>query len=359
MSASESRHAVLGLGKVSPETLQRIILPFTGARRPEVRVGPGQGLDAAVVELGDGRVMVAATDPLWASPTLGMERSGWLAAHQVASDLVTTGFAPQYALIDLHLPPAMADADLEAYWSAMHRAWRQLGVSVIGGHTGRYPGCDYTIVGAGTLLAFGPGDAYLSPAMARPGDRIVLTKGAAVEATGALAALFPRTVADRLGSQWQPRCEAFLEKASVVPEARAAVAAGIRDDGVTSLHDATEGGVVGALAELAAACNHGIDADLTRVPVAEETRRICNLFELDPLRITSQGTLLLTVRPHRVGAVQAAMESIGVPSVEIGRIVPAGEGRFVRTAGGREPLVVPASDPYWDAYQQACEAGWS
>lgn len=346
------------LGKVAPRFLQEAILPFLGARRPEVRLGPGQGLDTAAVDLGDGRLLVATADPLWAAPRLGMARSAWLAAHLVASDLATSGFPPQLALVELNLPPRMSDEELRAYWQGLHRAWEAMGVAVIGGHTGRYAGCDYTIVGSATLLAVGPADRYVSPAHARPGDRILVTKGAAIEATGVLAASFPRTVAERLGADWQRRCEAFLDRASVVADALAAARAGTGPHGVTAMHDATEGGILGGLAEMAAACGQGIVVDASKVPVAEETRRICELFELDPLVIAGEGALLIAVRPERVAAVRQELARIGQPAAEIGWVRPPGEGRWVETPSGRRPLEVPEWDPYWEAYRRAVESGW-
>ncbi|TMQ50960.1 MAG: hypothetical protein E6K73_06975 [Candidatus Eisenbacteria bacterium] len=72
-----------------------------------------------------------------------------------ASDLWTSGIQPAYAAVTLNLPPRLGEAELSEYWEAMSAAWEELGVAVVGGHTGRYTGCDLTIVGAGTLVGVG------------------------------------------------------------------------------------------------------------------------------------------------------------------------------------------------------------
>ncbi|MFI5371626.1 MAG: AIR synthase related protein, partial [Candidatus Eisenbacteria bacterium] len=163
------------LGKIDPAVFERIIASRLGAARPEVLVGPRPGCDGAVMKIGAGRVMAVTTDPLSVIPALGFERSAVLACHLIASDLWTTGIPPAYAAVDFNLPPQITDAEFERYWSAMSGEWERLGVAVVTGHTGRYAGCDYSIVGAATLLGVGDEGRYIAPTMARPGDRVLIT----------------------------------------------------------------------------------------------------------------------------------------------------------------------------------------
>ena len=64
-------------------------------------------------------------------------------------------------------------------------------MAIVAGHTARYDGTDYPMVGGATVMAIGPKDKYITPAMARVGDVVIVTKGAAIEATGLFAATFP------------------------------------------------------------------------------------------------------------------------------------------------------------------------
>ena len=192
-AAPEERSGeVSALGKIASGQFERVIAPRLGAAREEVLVGPRAGQDSAIVRLGGGRVMAVTTDPLSVVPALGFEASARLSCHLIASDLWTTGLAPAWASITFTLPPRMDDAGFEEYWRGMSDEWAKLGVAVVTGHTGRYEGCDYSIVGAGTLMGVGEESGYLTPAMAAPGDRVIVTKGCAVEATAIAAWLFPR-----------------------------------------------------------------------------------------------------------------------------------------------------------------------
>src|SRR6185503_3740442 len=171
-----------------------------GAARAEVAVGPRVGHDAAVVKIGAGRVMVVTTDPLSLIPALGLERSARLACHLIASDLWTTGIPPAYVSVDFNLPPSFDDDAFGSYWRAMSDEWAKLGVAVVTGHTGRHPGCGENIIGAATLIGVGDEGRYITPAMARPGDQVIVSKGCAIEAAAIAALAWP----ERLGQHVDP-----------------------------------------------------------------------------------------------------------------------------------------------------------
>src|SRR5437867_4309672 len=137
------------------DEFERTIAPRLGARRDEVSVGPGVGRDSAIIKIGAGRVMAVTTDPLSLILAFGPADSAWLACHLIASDLWTSGIPPAYASVSFALPPALPTADFEAYWTAMSDEFARLGIAVVTGHTGRYAGCDLTIIGAATLIGVG------------------------------------------------------------------------------------------------------------------------------------------------------------------------------------------------------------
>jgi len=359
------------IGKLLPEAFAALIAPHLGARRPEVLVGPHAGCDSAIVRVGEGRVMAVTTDPLSLVPALGPERSARLACHLLASDLWTTGIAPQFATVSLHLPPGLDDATLGAYAGAMSEEWKQLGVAVVAGHTGRYEGCDLTIVGAATVMGFGDESRYLTPAMASPGDRVVVTKGCAIEATAVAARLFPKRLEAELrelaGGTGRGEAEiaaalvrarALLDQVTVVPDCRAALRAGVRERGVTALHDATEGGVLGGLVELAAACGHDLRVRGAAIPLSLEARAACAAFGIDPRWTLSEGTLIACARPERVGAVLEELARDGIPAAEVGEVVEGAGGVRLEEGGGERRIDRAEGDPYWEAYGRAVREGW-
>jgi hydrogenase maturation factor len=347
------------LGKISPEVFERTIAPHLGATRPDVLLGPRAGTDAALLRVGAGRVIAVTTDPLSIVPALGMADSARLACHLLASDLWTTGIPPAWASVTFNLPPHLSDADFAAYWQAMADEWRALDVAVVAGHTGRYEGCDFSIVGAATLIGLGDEGRTVSPEWVKPGDRVLLTKGCAIEATAIAARMFPEWLLPRLEEDGLARARAMLAQVSTVADARAAVRAGVRDRGVTMLHDATEGGVLGGLVEVARATRHDVRVERARIPLAAETRAVCETMGIDPYWTLSEGTLIVTVRPAMAIPVLAALADEGIAAVEIGEVV-RGDGRLWLTEadGVVSHLARAEPDPWWPAYRRAVAEGW-
>ncbi len=343
------------IGKISPEIFDEVILPQLGRRRPEVLVGPQHGVDVGVVDIGNDRVMVTTTDPIFIVPPYGWERSAWFAVHILASDAVTSGLAPDYITFDLNLPLGITRDEFGLMWSVMHRECEKLGMAVISGHTGRYEGCQYPMIGGATVICIGPKDRYVTPNMARVGDRIIITKGAAIEAAGLFAVTFPDKVAEAYGQDVAREAEQVFWQMSVVEDALTAVQAGVRDEGVTAMHDATECGVWGGLFEIAQASGVGMAIDKDEIIVNPVVDKVCRLFKIDPYSSISEGTLIITCRPHKADEVIERLAEKNIPASTVGEIVPASEGMTYTEQGKPHTLKHPRIDPFWPAFGKAAE----
>ena len=341
------------IGKVSSDIFEQVILPRLGRKRPEVLVGPRHGVDVGVADLGNGQVMVTTTDPIFVVPPYGWERSGWFAIHILASDAATSGFRPGYITMDLNLPLSMTRDDFEALWEAMHRECDRIGMAVLSGHTGRYQGCEYPMIGGATVICIGPGDRYVTPEMARPGDVVIVTKGAAIETAGLFAVTFPRRVAERYGEKTAREAEEIFWQMSVVEDALTAAEAGVRDAGVTTMHDATECGVWGGLFEVARASGVGMTIDKEKIIVQDVVRKVCDLFGVDPYSSISEGTLILTCRPHKAQEVVRRLGDKGIPATMVGEAVDSRNGLRIFEGGTSRELTHPEVDPFWAAFGKA------
>jgi hydrogenase maturation factor len=346
-------------GKPNARYMSQTVYRMRGKRRSEVLSGPQQGLDVSVVRLGKGKVMMATSDPLSYIPQVGPEASAWLSIHLLASDLTTTGFAPIYGLFDFNLPPAMGNSQFAMFWKAFHNECKKLGISIIGGHTGKYPGIDYSIIGGGVLLATGSEKKYLTSSMANSGDEVILTKGAAIETTAVLTRTFPSRVKKALGSKLFALAWNYLGKASTVKDAMTASSIGVRRDGVTAMHDATEGGVIAGMIELASASDLGMIVDLESIPVSEESRALCDHFRIDPMVSLSEGSLIIASRPAKTDKILSKLSSAGIPSSVVGNMTSKFRGCKAATGRGMRSLSYPDVDPYWKAYSRGVERGWS
>ena len=325
--------------------------------KPNVLVGPRFGVDNAVVRIATNKVMVVTADPLSFIPALGTSESAWLSVNLIASDLAASGFQPQYGVFDFNLPPRMSNRRFANYWAFFHKECKRLGLAIIGGHTGRYEGCDYTIIGAGMMYAVGDEGKYLTSEMGQIDDDIVLTKGAAIETTAVLTRAFPKTVRRALGDRLFERAQKYLGKVSTVKDSLTAVTVGVHENGVTSMHDATEGGVIAATCELSAASRHGAELNLNAVPISEETERVCKVFGIDPLTSLSEGSLVLTCHPRKTSKVIARLRGAKIEASIVGQLTKPGNVYAVADKG-RKAIKYPKFDPYWRAYWKATSRHW-
>jgi hydrogenase maturation factor len=337
-------------GKATAELFEQVILRRLGARDGDVIVGPQHGVDVGVVKVAHGVAMAVTTDPVFVVPAFGWERAAWFAVHILASDAATSGLPLRWMAVDLNLPPETSDEELTALWDAFSRTCADLGVAVVTGHTARYDGCAWPMVGGAACMALGPSDAFVTPTMARPGDRVVITKGAAIEATALFAATFPGRLAAGVGHEVVKHADALFEQMTVVPEARVASRFGLREAGVTSMHDATEGGVIGGLLEVASASRTGMRIDLGAIPVRPEVGAVCDVVGIDPYTSISEGTLIATVVAERADAFVAALGAEAIDAAVVGEVTERAAGRILVTEDGQRPLTHPGLDPFWGAF---------
>jgi hydrogenase expression/formation protein HypE len=339
-----------GTGKVSATVFSDVILGRLGADDRDVLVGPRHGVDVGILRIAPGIAMALTTDPVFVVPGYGWERAAWFAVHILASDAATSGLRLRWMAVDLNLPADTSEDDLAMLWTAYSRACEQLGLAVVTGHTARYDGCNWPMVGGATCAAVGPESAFVTPTMARPGDLVVVTKGAAIEATALFAATFPDRLASGVGAEITAAADRLFEQMTVVPEARVAASYGLRERGVTAMHDATEGGVLGALAELAAASQVGLRIQLDAIPVRPEVRVVCDHVGIDPYSSISEGTLIATVHPQHAGGFISALTEAGIQAAIVGEVTDASAGTILVDRGQDRPLEHPGVDPFWAAF---------
>ena len=139
-----------------------------------------------------------------------------------------------------------------------------------------------------TAVGRAPRDRLVTSGGARPGDTLILTKAAAMEGTAILATDLAAHLQGRVAPELLARAQGLTARLSVVRDGVQAA-----ELGATALHDPTEGGILGALWEMAEASGYGFEVDASAVPILEETRQICAVFGADPLKLISSGAMLI------------------------------------------------------------------
>jgi len=335
----------LPIGKLPPDLLGRIL-----ARAPildqSVLLGPSVGMDCAVVESGAGNLLVLKSDPI----TFATDEIGWYAVQISANDIATSGATPRWYMVTALLPenqttPGLAEKISDQIFSAC----RELGISVIGGHTEITYGLDRPIV-IGTLVGEVTRDHLITPRGAQPGNRILLTKGVPIEATSILAREFPDLLSKHLSPEQLQEAANFLHNPgiSITRDAQIALRAG----NVTAMHDPTEGGLAAALWELAEACKLTISFDPRKVHIPSLAGLICKVFNLDPLATIASGALLLSATFEDAVKISSALKENGIPCCEIGAVEEGPIAVWKKTATGRALLTRPVRDEITKVYEK-------
>jgi hydrogenase expression/formation protein HypE len=345
-------------GKIPDEFFKAMVYPFCGSDRDEVAMPARYGVDVSIITLPNGFEMALTSDPLSLIPTLGLEESAWLSVHLMANDMATSGKAPMYAQFVLNLPVDLTSEDFSAYWQHIHRYCKEMGTSITGGHTGRFEGQNSTVAGGGTMIAIAPTGEMLTSTGAGPSDVIIVTKQSALVATSILAMSFPETVKNNCGVEVQQQAAALFYETSSLQAG--IIAASLNTGGskiTTAMHDVTEGGIVGAIYELALAAGCGVDLDETLFPTGAPQAAVCRLFEIDPHACIGAGAMIIAVKNGEEKRCIDALTGNGIQATVIGSFTRKEDGMRIRQKNTASVLQHPGTDPYWKAFHTAYAKG--
>lgn len=335
------------LGKIHPEFFDRVIYPRLGKEDKNIVIGPRHGVDYGVLKVGE-MCLAMSTDPFFIVPAYGFSRAAWFAFHIIFCDVAVSGLIPKYLTIDLNLPPEMTEAQLEEMWKTVDAEAKKYGISVVTGHTARYSGCNYPMVGGATAIAVGEEKDLRGPHKVKIGDKIIITKGPAIETTGLLAISFPDKFIQAGGKEFQKEAEDIFYQMSVLDDCAIA-----REfPGVHVMHDATECGIWGGLYEMARAGSYGFRVEERLIPVQPVIKKTAQLFDFDPYCAISEGTLIAIVDKRETDDLVRTLNKKGILCDVVGEVVIKEDGPKIIRNGQELELEHPKVDPYWILAEQ-------
>ncbi len=318
-------------GKITDTVLKRSVLSVLSHRHPGVIKPPNTGEDCSVIEDGDDYI-VMSTDPI----TGATEDVGRLSVHVTVNDLASSGAEPVGVLLSILLPEGTKESALKSMMEDAEAAAEECGIDILGGHTEITPAVNRVII---TATGIGRADKLrLTPTSgARSGDSLVLTKWVGLEGTSIIAKEKREQLMNRLPEALVTEASRFDRYMSVLPEARVAASLGAH-----AMHDVTEGGIFGALWEIAEASGLGVTADIRKIPIRQETVEICEFFDISPYLLISSGSMLIAIPDGET--LVLALEKEGIHSAVIGRMTPEKNRRIVHMDETDRVLTEPEPD---------------
>lgn len=335
------------VGKIDLQTFTTFLLGRLGKKDASVLVPPLTGVDAAVIDIGNNDVLLIAEDPIFSIPKQPLEMFGWYTVHIGASDIAVMGVQPRYMTYSLLMPPNTPDQDLKTIIDSIHKAALELDISIVGGHTGYYPGFSTPTIGGATVFGTAKKGEYVTPADAKPGNDVILTKGPAIETVGILSVLRENELQQRYPQNLIDKGKALCKQMTVIRDAMVAMKTG----GVTTMHDATEGGVLGGLFEIAHASNVGMTIDENLFILPEEVSMVCDAFHLDPVTTIAEGSLLITADTSSSGEIIKNLKKQHINASIIGTVIRDTNIRQMNRINGQViSLEIPQQDPFWPVF---------
>lgn len=327
----KKREVIMKIGKIPETILKRSVYKQIRHRRPEVLVRPGIGKDCSFVELGPDEVCVLSTDPI----TGTVDEIGSLAVHVTANDIACSKAEMIGIMVSILLPYPTSEQDLKALMHEMEAECEKLGIEILGGHTECTKAVNQPIVTVTGIGKVKKQDVPEKKAV-KAGQEIIMTKWAGLEGTAILAKAKEQELKTRYAASFVEGAKELLSYVSVVPEATIC-----RNLSVTAMHDVTEGGIYGALWELGAAANLGVEVDLDKIPFKQETIELCEFFDLNPYHLISSGSLLVVT--SEANRIVTELERQGIKATVIGKMIEGNE-RVVYNTEERKYLAPAKSD---------------
>lgn len=326
-------------GKVPIEFLKKFVFGKLGASRDDVVQGPGVGRDFAATKRGDVWI-ISASDPVTGSQAL----LGKIAVNVATNDVSMSGIRPAWLSLTALMPMNFTSGQAEKLFGDISAQASELEVAIVGGHT------EYvSYIARPIVIATAMGASSSRPKMpsdARPGDLLLLAGDVGIEGTAILAT----EIGKKLLGRGVPR--ALLSKARSLIGKTSVMKVAMRlaeFETVRSLHDPTEGGLVGGLYEMSVASGLGFEADLDDVPIRHETQVIADKLKLDPCKLISSGAILASCSPSGADEILREIGRSGVKIMAIGEFKASEGERVIIRRGKRLSIKDAPTDELWRA----------
>ncbi|MGB9680237.1 MAG: AIR synthase family protein [Thermoanaerobacteraceae bacterium] len=317
------------IGKVPADVFKKSVMPYLGIMQKEVLVHSKLGEDCSIIDFGD-KVAVLSTDPI----TAANKMSGFLSVIISCNDIASSGAKPLGILSTILLPDKTDESVLHNIMKEIDKAAKKINIEVLGGHTEITSSVNKPIIST-TAIGIADKNSYITTKGAKLGDDIIITKSVGLEGTSILASDYEDLLTKYFDKQFIQRAQGFINEISVIEEGLIA-----GQNGANAMHDITEGGILGAAYEIAEASGLGILIYEDKIPIREETQKICKIFGINPLKLISSGSMMIST--SKKDEIINALEKEGIKATVVGKITE--KDKFLVTSQGKITIPSPCKD---------------
>lgn len=317
-------------GKVPERILNRSVRKKITYKSRCLAIPPAPGRDSSVYHPGGGVPMAFSTNPVTGDP----DTIGYRAFFRMANDICCAGADPSGMLLDILLPEGSEEQELRQIMDQIGSLAEQYEVDILGGHTEVMAAVTEPVITV-TGVGFFRKNVMHGETKPRQGMDLVMTKWAGASGTTELVKKGREELLDCFSRDFLEQAESYGREISCLPGAEIAW-----ENGAAALHNASAGGIFGALWELGESCRTGLEVDLKKIPIRQETVEICEYFDENPYIIPSEGVLLIVTSSG--SRLIREYEAAGIPAAVIGQI-REDQDRIVKNGEERRYLVPPGN----------------
>ena len=323
-------------GKLPNDLLEKIVLKYITHKKDDIITGAAVGEDNALVDFGD-EVAILSTDPI----TGAINNIGKIAVHVSCNDVSTSGGTPIGLLLTILAPPETTYEDIERIMKDAGETAEELDVEIMGGHTEITDAVNKVVISTTVIGKINKDKLQIIDKIS-VGDKILMSKSTAIEGTSILLSDLEDYFIDKMDMEKIKEGQEYNKLLSVMEEGKIGGKAGLN-----YMHDITEGGVLGAVWEAQKAIKKGVKVYKDLIPMTDITKDLCNILDIDPLRLISSGSMLMVANDEQLEILKGEYKIKDIDLTIIGEVVE--EGTYIEYAGVIEVIEAPKSDELYKA----------
>ena len=300
------------VGKLRNDCLQSAVIDAIKPIREDVLIRPSVGEDCGAIAFGD-FACVLTTDPITGSGA----HLGKLAVDVCVNDIASSGATPVGILLTLLCPVGTTTTEINGILTQANAVANSMNIEILGGHTEITSAVNKIVVSA-TAIGKIDKKMLIRTGGGKPEDLIYVTKSSGIEGTAIIATDKAIALKSVLSICEIEEAQNLIHQTSVLKE-------GIIGGriGASAMHDATEGGVIGAIHEVCEASGTGCSVSLSKFRILPVTEKICKHFNIEPLKLISSGAMVIVIAPSRASELERQLQTEGVDFACVGRLTEA------------------------------------